>query len=373
MANTSHVVDISKSYMPIDPNSLGKNFQWTGREDAPVESLPCFPYEGYNFLPTSYGYRAYFGANSLLAVDPLPNLNCDEILVFQTDQFENMLVALTAGGIYTLQGAATTWTHAVSLTDQYVIDGTYLEYTWCVIENNLYIYRQGHTHVVKIDFDGTVSTFIPSFLNMAGQLGIFRANGRLGFWDSANSTSWSSALDLTDFTPSIENMVGNLTFLGIQGRIVTIKEHGEGFIIYATKSIVGVSYNDTGSQLWDAMILTEAGGIAYSKSVTIGGTSKEHYAFTSTGIYRIGHFNALSRQYDLKPIIPDTYDFLKESRDPVFLQCHAGRYLHFLLVGNDYINGYSSFNSVTVELTISASDQSATPYIHSREYGDWGS
>ena len=65
--------------------------------------------------------------------------------------------------------------------------------------------------------------------------GIFRANGRLGFWDSANSVSWSSLFSFIDFTPSLETLAGFATFNDVLGRIVTIKASGSGFIIYSTK------------------------------------------------------------------------------------------------------------------------------------------
>jgi hypothetical protein len=468
MAGDNHikVIDLTKSFYPTDPNAVGKNLQWTGKEDDPVNASVCIPYEGYNFLPTAYGYRSYFGTDAQLDAEALPDPNCDAVLLFQTTELENVLIALTASGIYTLQGDGELWYQAVTLTDHYTSDEEYREYTWTILDNDLYIYRQGSTPTLtsvtavagvnadfkyfecwiaslsaggvpsavsnsfvvatnanftlkylwdKVDaltqyrlywkdtttkityykdfawnvngvtitlatYDDTLlkfpdisdpesglyitaTTVTPSFLNMAGQMGLFRANGRLGFWDSANSVSWSSAEDYSDFTPSIENLVGNTQFLGVQGRIVTILAHGEGFIIYSTKSIVGVSYNETGSNLWDAMLLTEAGGIAYAKCVCLGATSKEHYVFSSTGLYRIGHFNALSRQYDLKPVLPDIYDMLKESRNPVFLTMHMGRYLHFQLLDPNYINGFTSFTTVKTETDITIANGEVKGYV----------
>ena len=78
---------------------------------------------------------------------------------------------------------------------------------------------------------------------MSDRWGIFRANGRLGFWDSANSISWSSLFDKADFTPAIETLAGNVTFNDVLGRIVSIKASGSGFVIYSTKNIVGAAYS----------------------------------------------------------------------------------------------------------------------------------
>lgn len=347
MAQTAKIIDVTKSYLPVDPQAFAENLSYTAQEDTPEKGMPIIAYEGYNFLPTSYGYRSYFGIDTEMTLDALPK-PCDKVIVFQSKTYENMIIAFCSDGIRTARAGSSAWTLAVALTDEWTATQTYKEYTYCIIENNLYIYRQGHTHVIKVDDTLTITTFVPTFLNMAGQMGIFRANGRLAFWDSENSVSWSSAFDLTDFEPSIEDMVGNTIFFAVLGRIVTILPHGEGFVIYATKSIVGVSYANTSTALWDASAITSKMGIAYAGAVTLGTTNKEHFVYTSAGIMKIGHYNALSRQYEQEPILPELYDYLKESRDPVYIECHASRYLHFLVVDDSYISGRTSFTDVIV-------------------------
>ena len=347
MAQIVKVVDLTKSYMPGDPNAFPDNLHFTQREDAPDQFLPILMYEGYNFLPTSYGYRSYFGTESALTLEALPK-PCDEIITFQSDTYQNVLIAFCSDGIRTATAGATVWTLAVPLPDDYTNLGKYKQYTWCVIENNLYIYRQGHTHVIEIDSNLAITYHVPSFLNMAGQMGIFRGNGRLCFWDSENSVSWSSAFNLFDLTPSIENMVGNTIFLGVLGRIVNIIPHGEGYVVYATRSIVGVTYSTTGTVVWDASTITSAGGITHPKAACVGQGNEQHFAYTTVGIVTIGHFNALSKSYAMEVILPELFDFLKESRDPVYLQCHAARFLYFSLINDNYINGITSFSQVTL-------------------------
>jgi len=347
MAQVVKIIDLSKSYIPGDPNSFPNNLEFTAQEDSPEKANPIMPYEGFNFLPTSYGYRSYFGTTPALTLEALPK-PCDEILTIQSDTYQNMLVALCSDGIRTATAGSTVWTLAISLPDDWTTSSTYRAYTWCVIENHLYIYRQGYSKVIKVASNLAITEFTPSFLNMAGQMGIFRGNGRLCFWDSANSVAWSSVFDLTDFTPSIENMVGNSTFLGVQGRIVTILPHGDGYIIYSTRSIVGVTYSTLGSLVWDAKTITSSGGIIHPKAACIGQNNQEHFAYTTLGIVSIGHFNALSTQYDMKVILPELFDYLKESRSPVYLQCHAARFLYFSLIDDSYINGITSFTDVII-------------------------
>jgi hypothetical protein len=252
MAQRAQVIDITKSYLPGDPNTYVQSLVNTDREDGEEKTLPVLPYEGYNFLPTAQGYKSYFGTNLVLDIEGL-NKNVQFILSFQLSNYKTRLVALCADGIWVCDAnvADSTWTHSITLTDT---PSVFEEWTWCVLENTLYMYRQGQASAWKTGESAgelTIATHTPTFLNMAGQMGIFKAGLRLGFWDSANSVSWSSNLDLTDFTPSIETLAGNSIFGDIVGRIITIRAHGEGFIVYSTRSVVGVNFDTTGNLLWD--------------------------------------------------------------------------------------------------------------------------
>lgn len=532
MAQKPQIIDITKSYLPGDPNSFVQNLVNTDKEDGEEKALPVLPYEGYNFLPTAYGYKSYFGINSKLNLSALSS-RVQYILLWQLPNYESRLIALCEDGIW------------VALADTYypawiqVVTHTYNtevfeEWTWCVIENILYMYKQGGTKVYKtgighldlpdiadiitdvtpgglvgipssyqtfavidgnvgdgtsfwngnfyevyiqysdgVDFGlhelvltipsatdttsisisvtgavpigidrvrvyiydddlgdtfakdfllssfplsipnltgfssvalyqpqtlvipaygGTVipgfynfipdsyflgnplylkatsweswetsrsttelviTSFVPSFLNMTGQMGIFRAGLRLGFWDSSNSVSWSSNLDLTDFTPSLENLAGNTVFGYVVGRIVLCKGHGEGFIVYSTKSIVGVTFSSSGNLLWDSKKILDSSGIASSRAVTCGSTDDEHFVFSTTGIYTIGKYNSLTGVYDEKNALPELYDYLRESRDPVVLKIIQDRYIFFSLYNTDYIYGKQSFYYGTVNPLLS--------------------
>lgn len=348
MANQkSKIIDVTQSYIPVDPQAFPETLGLTQKEDDPAKDMTILAYEGYNFLPTSYGYRAYFGTSTLISFDALTT-PCDKILSFQSKTYENTLLAFCSDGVYMVKAGETAWTKIWALTDTWTVSQIYSQYTWTVIENTLYIYRQGAANVLKVLDDLTYTLITPSFLNMTGQMGIFKANGSLAFWDSENSIAWSNVFDLIDFTPSVENQVGNTIFFGVQGRIVHVQDHGDGFVIYATKSIVGVTYSQTSTAVWDAGVVTSESGIAHPGAITVGTTNQEHFVYTSTGIMKIGHYNALSRKFDSAPILPELFDYLRESRLPVYLACHAARFLYFSLVDADYISGRTSFTDVAV-------------------------
>ena len=359
MAQNAKVIDLTRSYVPGDPNAFPQNMGFTQSEDRPEQEPPILAYEGYNFLPTHYGYRSYFGTNSTLQVGALAS-RAQFVLSYQLPNYQTRLIALCENGIWTVNAnvAGSVWTHAVvfnlnSPAPFYKTD-VFEEWTWCVIENVLYMYQQGRSVVYKtaiVTNELAIQSFTPSFLNMAGQMGIFKAGTRLGFWDSANSTSWSSNLDLTDFTPSIENMAGNAIFADIVGRIVTVKSHGDGWIIYTTKSIVGVKLDVSGNLLWDAKKIFDNIGISYGRAVTFGQSDNEHFAYTTSGIYMIGKYNAISGKHDVQPIATELYDFLRESRDPVIMDSINSRWLFFQLTDQRYIQSRISFTTTIVDPT----------------------
>ena len=194
-----------------------------------------------------------------------------------------------------------------------------------------------------------ITSFTPSFLNMSGQMGIFRANGRLGFWDSSNSVSWNALYDMTDFTPSIETRAGNATFNNILGRIVTIKPQGTGFVIYSTKGIVGVLFSNDVNLIWDAVTIADNCGIAYPRNVTTGITSLEHYAYTSAGIKHIGNYDGISKQHKYDDIVPEVFDMLRESRLPVYLDFLNDRFLFISTLDDKFIYGLVSVSRNSIQ------------------------
>ena len=350
MANKTQIIDVTRSAVITDPEAFYENLMSTGQEDSPERTIPIVAYEGYNFLPTLYGYRSYFDTTATLDISALGS-RCDTLVLYQFANYSNVLVALCEDGIWTNSGGSTSeaWVHKVTLAVP--SPGSYLAWTYCVIENVLYMYRQGNGSVYKLTPTAfgpvTIASFVPSFLNMAGQMGIFRANGRLGFWDSANSVSWSSLFDFTDFTPAIITLAANAIFNDVLGRIVHVQSFGSGFIIYSTKNIVGAQFNTTGSILFSAKSISEQAGIWTSKQVCQGATDMEHFAYTNTGIKRV------KGDYTVEDIFVGIYDFLRESRDPVYLSFLQGRYLFLSVIDPAYISGHVSFEVVSLgSLTI---------------------
>lgn len=335
MAQTAKYIDVTRTFLPVDPNSFPESLHTSSREEGPENRIPVMAYKGFNFLPTSYGYKSYFGTNQKVDISALA-ARVDYVFIFQNQSFENILIALTDTGVWTKKGeAAGAWTNDVPVVPD-VDPNVHYEWTYVVIANVLYTYQQGKANYQKFVHSSTlgveITSIVPNFLNMAAQVGIFRAAGRLAFWDSSDSVGWANLDDFADFTPSLETLAGNVIFADIQGRIVTIKSHGPGFIIYATRSIIYVSQNVENLFQWKPQVILPSCGISYPRQVAEASPDTVHFAYTQEGLKKI-------EKATEETIVPEITDFLKEYSKPVYVRILEGRYLFLELLDADYVTG----------------------------------
>lgn len=349
----SKIIEVKHSYIPGDPNAIAANLEFTRAEDDPHAPIPIFPYEGWNFLPTDYGYRSYFGTNAVLNIPILPS-RCDELLLIQSTTFANLAIALCEDGIWTIDPSVIggSWTQAVVYAYSSAI---HRMWTHVRINNQSYFYQEARPTVNKLSALNALTTFTPSFLTMSGQEGIFQAGGRLGFWDTLGSVSWSNVFDFSDFTPSLETLAGNAQFNSVLGEIIVCKKHGDGFIIYASASVTTVHQSGTATGLlWDAQPVSTAAGITHAGEVTIGTSDMEHYVYTTQGLVVIKAYNSYMKQHDVSSGLTAAIDFIRENKEPVYIRMMQGRYLFICLINPNYIHGISSSYETTAA-TVGAS------------------
>ena len=461
---TTKIIDITRSFVPVDPNAFPDNMSATTREDFPEQKKPVMCYVGYNFLPTPYGYKSFFGINSKFEADALES-QADELFIVQTNTFENILVALCEDGIWTKQGDSSgAWVQAITL--EAPVEGSHLDWTYCIIGNDLFCYRAteaqyyrystsptyftpgqlpsgvlglnavftagggtlpngtynyqvayfsaagelslptaidaavvtsaGHNTITwsqlpaaaengyrlyvtvgpnsfYVDVpDSVAPTFVhadladiaiavdlpdttpqvqydayeffgvtPTFLNMDGQQGIFKAGSRLGFWDSENSTAWSSIDDYRDFKPSVTTLAGAAIFQEITGRITMIYGSADGFVIYSTKSIVHIGRNLQATFGWNPTVIVKGTGIAFKRECCAASPDTTQFAYTPTGLMQI---EGSTGEY----IVPEVTDYLRESDDPIYLRILEGRFLFLEILDSEYIEGLVTFKDVIV-------------------------
>ena len=338
-------IDLTRTYIPIDPNSFPSSMHGTGQEDNPEDRIPVMPYEGHNFLPTAYGYKSYFGTNTEIGIDALA-ANVDFVFMYQNTNFENILIALTDTGIWIKRAnVAGAWTNSVPIAAP-VDPAVHYEWTYVVIAQILYCYRQGHSSYQKIVSDiaaGVVITnVVPNTLNMSAQMGIFRAGGRLGFWDSDDSVAWSNQDNYADFVTSVLTLAGSQKFIDVNGRIVTIRGHGPGFMIYCTKSILFVYPSTDATMQWAVNVVFSNNGIVYSRMCVADSPDTLHYATTDSGMYKIQNAKA-------EPIITEVTDVLAKHAGPIYLSFLEGRYLFLEILDPTFLEGMVQFSEGTAE------------------------
>lgn len=338
------IIDIKRSFIPIDPNAFPENYHTTQREDQPDESAPVVPYMGANFIPTSYGYKSFFGMNYRAAIDTLSPSKAEYVFLFQNLAYSNTLIALCDTGIFAKNADTNgAWTQLAEI-DPPVTD-TYYEWFFEIIKNKLYAFRgNGAAYYVIAtnisEFLGIdITPVVPSFITIGAQLGLFKLGSRLGFWDAENAVAWSSPDDLSDFTPSALTGANVTTFVSITGKISAIRSHGRHAIAYASKSITLLNTQPTDTFLVRAEPIINA-GVPYNRQSVVGSPTTTHFCHATTGIYKIENGKA-------EPIVPEVFDFFKQKTDkPVYLKLINNRFLAFEILDPGLASGIPNFSIV---------------------------
>jgi hypothetical protein len=355
------VIDVKRSFVPVDPNSFPENYHYTQKEDSPNEPAPIVPYMGHNFLPTAYGYRSYFGTNQALDADPLI-AEADYVFLFQNLAYSNTLIALTNTGVYAkLANVAGAWTQIVALAAPG--EGIYYEWFYAIIRNRLYVFRGNGDAFYEIATDVeqplgiVVATKVPNFITISAQLGMFRLGSRLGFWDATNAIAYGSLDDVEDFVPNPITGANVTTFTSVVGKISNIRPHGKHCVCYASKSVTLLEVAAGDTFMLKATPIVEA-GVPYAKQSIETVPSTVHFCYSTTGIYKIENGQA-------EAVVPEVFDYFKPyTSQPVYLKFLAGRYLTFEILDEDALAGNAQFSNthypettLTFEGAISLTDQ----------------
>lgn len=377
-------MDIGASIVPY----TGKTGNNTSYEDSPSSPSPARISKMRNVLPTKLGYQSAFApafpenkdgypawgkfvySEPVAGLDPSPELinrnllkglNIQHVVAYETGSLDLIYVILTESGVWLHWPgyAEASWEMKyqgeeplMEFQPIYLIDpqqGEFHLWTYCTLDNRLYLYRQGMEEVIIIG-DLTLSadlnnwknpheviltneahfievvTSTPSFLNMEGQIGVFKAGNRLGFWDSDNAIAWSSAFDKLDFTPDVVSLAGVTKFADVQGDIVLVLPTTEGFILYCTGAIIRVDPLPNSEERWTATTLLKGHGIAFYTHATVGTDPEYHVAWTNTGLFEI-------KGKTFQPLLMEEYRWLnEESPDSGLVPA-----IQIKLIGTEYL------------------------------------
>jgi len=209
MSSNSHLIQTNRSMIILDRDGMPVNLGHTTREDYPEGAFPILAYDGQNVLPTALGYRSFFAEHTKFTTGPqLADKKVQQMLVAQTPLMSSIFLALCEDGLYvcnaTNEVASFNWLHIVdySATEQL---GVRRLWTYCVISNVIYLYQQGsseffglvdlatyaETTIPEAIVGATITQvwsntdigigllkYTPNFINMSGQIGLFKAANR---------------------------------------------------------------------------------------------------------------------------------------------------------------------------------------------------
>ncbi len=347
MAAKSWLIDTAKSMIVVNPKDFPMGLGAQPREDWPTESVGVMLYEAKNVMPTPFGYKSFFDQSQRFQVGQLTDKKVQDVFCYQTADMRQVLVALCEDGIYVANattGSATAWVRIVDLSAGEVV-GVRRLWTRATIGNRVFLYQQGQPKVwalvtpdvyaeaatpspvagatrtqVWTNWNMGLVSYIPNFINMAGQLGIFRADNRLGMWDSANAVAWSSANYIEDFKPNAQTFAGVTTFTDVQGRIIKILGSGDAFVIYATASIVYCSSLQGTPEKWRGSAIASDIGVSFDIQVVAAQPDTTQFALTSAGMMYI-------KDAQFQYILPEVTDYLAGENEVLALSMIEGRHL----------------------------------------------
>lgn len=347
MSADSWLIDTSQSMIIVDPSEFPMGLGQTVREDYPTDSVGVMAYDGKNILPTGFGYKSFFDQSTRFNIGALTGKKVQRIFSYQTSTLVQLLVALCEDGVYVAnatEGSSAPWSRIIN-TSAGEVDQVRRLWTVAVLANRVIMYQEGATKFWALVDSATyadaatpspisgatrtqvwtawgcgIVSYIPVFLNMSGQVGVFRADNRLGFWDSDGAIAWSSATYIEDFKPSAQTFAGVTKFSDVLGRIVKVIGQADGFVIYATRSIVRAIGLSGSPEKWKGSAVTSELGVAFDTQIAASQPDDTHFCITAAGLMMIKDGQA---QY----VAAEVTDYIVRHNLLVSLSMIEGRYL----------------------------------------------
>ena len=222
----------------------------------------------------SIGYDQVFGGIAS-AVD------FDQVITLRDADENNFLFCPAAGKNYIYLQAIgewrsyspfTGWTGDL-VTRSYVNGRTFI----CYQRKNIYEYDYATDTFAAVPITGKTVTDID---------GISNSNNYLLWWDGL-TVGWSSLVDPTDLTPSVQTGAGSATPQDVKGEIRAIVPVSGGFIIFTTRNAVGALYTNNARAPFVFREISGAGGIDGPEQVTFDAVGGAQFAWTSAGLQKI--------------------------------------------------------------------------------------
>lgn len=198
------------------------------------------------------------------------------------------------------------------------------------------------------DKDGTTLYTVSAITVTATTLpqveGIFSARDRLGAWTKDGTIHWSSAVDVTDFTPSKTTQANDLSVNAVLGNIVHCLGYDNGFVIYSSGNVVIGSY--TGGQFVFAFkAIEQSSGCIDPRHIS--GNLSAHYYWSELGLQVVQ-----PNKHEAEVIDPSLTDWLSTYKFPITIRNINNRFLAIELQYSPDTFSYRKAREATVPSAI---------------------
>lgn len=315
MSQIESAVDLQSPSFPLVPQFMGRSIlipnadqqsqsptigkDGTITQSADKNNSP-HAYYMYNVVPTTQGYKSV--AYSKITGPPRTVLGVTINVAFSSifpvrDSAENrgFLGVTTDLRSFIFSNISKRWTEvtpiAQATSDVSVAFVTGFTYV-CYSKFNIFTVDLINSQLVPATLLGVVNANVVS---------IASSNNYLLLQDG-NIVYWSSALNATDFVPSLATGAGSGVPAAIGGRIVAIFPLSTGYAVYTTTNIIVGSYSGNIRFPWVFKEANNSAGVSSAEVVSYGDDGT-NYAWTSAGLLKV----SLS---GCSPVLPNVTDFM---------------------------------------------------------------
>lgn len=320
MTQVPYRANLSSAYFPLisrfhgrtvivkgPDQNFNRQLQSAADEDKDI-GIPQI-YYGHNIMPTGQGFLSV-GYEQRVASYDGTNKNITQCVVLRDDNYNGGAKGyfmVSPGGFYVV--LSETQGYATYATGYW--DGTqYQQFPSLAGVQITRAHVNGKTYIYIANFGcfnwnfgaGRFELVTLTGLTASAIVGITESRGYLIAY-STNSVAWSSLINPTDFTPSLQTGAGGGSVQSIKGVITCGAPTSNGFILYTAQNAVAVLYTNNAQYPFNFNECIGAGGISTLERVTFDSDSGNNYAYTSFGMQVIQAKSATT-------ILADVTDFL---------------------------------------------------------------
>lgn len=320
MAQVVYRGNLSSAYFPFisryhgktvivqgQDNNFNRQLQSSADSDKDI-GIPQM-YYGHNVMPTGQGYIS-IGYEQRIAAYDGTNKGITQEITLRDDNYnggsKGYFMVAAQGFYYVLNetvgyaGYATQYWDGAALQNFPTL--TNVQITRAHVNGKTYIYIANFGCFNWNFATGRFELVTLTGLTATGIVGITESRGYLIAY-STNAVAWSSLINPTDFTPSLQTGAGGGNVQSIKGVITCGAPTSNGFILYTAQNAVAVLYTNNAQYPFNFNECIGAGGISTLERVTFDSDSGNNYAYTSFGMQVIKAKSA-------ETILADVTDFL---------------------------------------------------------------